>query len=293
MKATLFNIQRFSLHDGPGIRTTVFFKGCNMHCAWCHNPESFSSKPQLSLNHEKCSGCMECVKICTVGAHKIIDGVHTIDNSICINCLKCVNICPNSALSSLGYVSDTSNIIDIVLKDKKYYDKGNGGVTFSGGEPTVQYEFLIELARQLKQLGIHTCLETNGAICADKLEKLCEYIDLVLFDFKMYDEKLHLKYTGMSNKLILDNLALLYKLNQPVILRCPIIPGINDIDEHFTTIKNLSQAYDNIINVEIMPYHSIGKSKWDSLNMNYSLSDTTVPNGEQVLIWKGKINYGE
>lgn len=289
MKATLFNIQRFSLHDGPGIRTTVFFKGCNMRCAWCHNPESFTTSKQLSYDKNKCIGCRACEKICPVKAHIFSNNAHTIDTNICTSCMACVDSCPVNALTVIGEDWEIDDIVDECLKDIKYYSKGNGGVTFSGGEASLHFNVLLELSKRLKEHGIHTCIETNGAMAKEKLVALSETIDLFLFDFKLYDDELHQKYVGLSNKIVYDSLATLHRLNQPIILRCPIIPNINDNAKHFDTIRQLRQMYNNIIDVEIMTYHNIGASKWEHLNIDYSLLDTPVPSNVEKLEWEKQV----
>lgn len=288
-KATLFNIQRFSLNDGSGIRTTVFFKGCNFKCAWCHNPESFSSVPQISVDHNKCTNCRKCETACENKVHIFNNNSHTINEEACTHCLSCVDICPSKAISVIGKEWTIEETVSECMKDKMYYQKDNGGVTFSGGEATLQYDFLLELAKSLKELGIHTCLETNGALSSKKLTELSKYIDVFLFDFKHYDDNLHKKYIGSSNKIVFESLQLLGKLNKNVVLRCPIIPNINDCDQHFDMINSLKQKYKNISKVELMPYHSIGTSKWNNLSMDYSLEKTVVPDEAMIEKWKSKI----
>lgn len=284
----LFNVQRFSLHDGPGIRTTVFFKGCNMRCAWCHNPESFQMKPQLSLNHSLCTLCRQCIQPCANHVHHIANGVHSLSTSMCTTCNACIKNCPNDALSIIGQEWTVADVVTECLKDKIYY-KEDGGVTLSGGEATLQYDFVLELVKELKNHNIHICLETNGAIAKEKLITLSEYIDLFLFDFKLYDDALHQKYIGLSNKMVYESLATLNELHKDVILRCPIIPNVNDCKEHFNQINELKQKYTNIIDVEIMAYHDLGKSKWDSIGLDYTLKDTPVPDENMKNIWKSYI----
>jgi len=274
-KATLFNIQRFSLHDGPGIRTTVFFKGCNFKCD--------------SVDHNKCTLCRKCAEVCEKNVHKFNNNSHTINESECTHCLSCVGTCPTGAISVIGKEWTVDEVVSECIKDKIYYQKDNGGVTFSGGEATLQYDFLLELAKSLKEVGIHTCLETNGALSSEKLSKLSKYIDLFLFDFKHYDDDSHKKYIGASNKIVYESLELLGKLNKDVILRCPIIPNINDCDEHFDMINSLKKKYKNISKVELMPYHSIGTTKWNNLSLDYSLNKTIVPDEAMIEKWKSKI----
>ena len=271
----VFNIQRFSLHDGPGIRTTVFFKGCNLRCIWCHNPESFELRPQLSFNRQQCTGCGACGK----------EGQGDDKNVIPFSC---VETCPSEALTVIGKAYTVDEVMEVVLKDKVYY-KDTGGVTFSGGEPTLQYDFLMELLVKSKANNLHTCLETNGIISQDKLINLCNYVDLFLLDFKHSDDRLHKEYTGSSNCSVLKSLKLLNKFNANIILRCPIIPGINDSDAHFAEINRLKKLYPSIREVELMPYHEYGVSKWDNIGITYELPYASAPSKEQIAIWNGFI----
>lgn len=284
---TLFNIQRFSLHDGPGIRTTVFFKGCNLSCAWCHNPESFSTVPQISVDFKKCNGCGACVLECNV--HKIdSSGNHLIEAENCTNCGKCVQQCPQSAITMLGQLYTVEQVMEVIRKDKRYYTQG-GGVTFSGGEATLQFEFLLELLKQCKSEGISTCLETNGVISIKRLTLLAEYIDLFLLDFKHSDNELHKRFVGCGNKNVFESLELLYTMKKQIWLRCPIIPRINDTDDHFEAIKSLHRKYPKLAGVELMPYHDLGVSKWRSIGSEYSLETIKTPSPEIVSVWNEKI----
>jgi pyruvate formate lyase activating enzyme len=282
----VFNIQRFSLHDGPGIRTTVFFKGCNLRCAWCHNPESFRKEPQISIDFNKCNACGKCTLVCPEGVHHIKDGTHTFNAEACKLCGACVEACPVNAISIIGKDYTAQEVINLVKKDRKYYERSGGGVTYSGGEATYQYEFLLQLLILSKQENLHVCLETNGMVTEKHLREISNYVDLFLYDFKHYDDELHMEYTGASNQQILKNLAILNQLAKPVILRCPIIPGINDTSSHFEAIQSLKQKYDNMKQVELMAYHEIGISKWCSLGYDYSLTDIKAPKKDRIEAWK-------
>ena len=286
----VFNIQRFSLHDGPGIRTTVFLKGCNARCAWCHNPESIQGEPQLSVNLSKCVLCGKCVAACTKGVHTITDkGVHLMDLRRCNLCRDCVTACPAGIISVIGRSYTASEVMDTVLKDKIYYENSGGGVTFSGGEPAFQYDFLIALLRLSREAGLHTCMETNGLLDRNKLQELCRYVDLFLYDFKVWNEDLHKATVGASNKRVLENLELLNSLGKQIILRCPIIPSINDRPEHFAAIKTLRKKFPAIRQVELMSYHRTGVSKWENIGLDYTLSDIQPASKEEEASWNSMI----
>ena len=267
-----FDIHRFSLNDGPGIRTTVFLKGCYLKCEWCHNPESQSFKPQLSFNPEKCLHCFGCVNACPNYTHKIKDNKHFVDWTQCDLAGKCVEICPSGALKMIGANTDVEIVISEVLKDKKYYDKTGGGITISGGEPMAQFEFTKELVMQAKLKGIHTVLDTCGYGEQYLYKEILPYIDLFLFDYKFTDDKLHKEYTGVTNKEILANLNFLYHNGASIILRCPLIPDINDNEKHLLGIKKIIRKYPLLKLVEIMPYHNMGRDKSIRVGMGYKLS---------------------
>lgn len=284
---TVFNIQRFSLHDGPGIRTTVFLKGCNIRCAWCHNPESFSPKPQLSINFSKCTSCGSCVPECPNGAHSITaDGKHLYDASRCTLCQKCLLPCPQGAITAIGETMTPEQVMKTVRKDVRYYERSGGGMTVSGGEPSFQFDFLLALLQLAKKEGLHTCVESNGILLPEKMRRLAEYTDLFLLDFKHSDEEAHIRWTGASNKLVYENLALFDELEQPVILRCPVIPSVNDTPAHLSAIHALKEAHPCIQSAEIMPYHDVGVSKWENIGIDYTLSDVKPPEAEVTRRWR-------
>lgn len=286
---TVFHIQRFSLQDGPGIRTTVFLKGCNMRCAWCHNPESFSPKPQLSVDFNKCTLCGLCETICEHNVHHISDDIHRLNTKACLSCGKCVSQCLQQAMTIIGETLSAEAVMAVIKKDCAFYRKSGGGVTFSGGEATIQYDFLLTLLKCCKQEGIHTCVETNGAVSSERLASLAEFTDLFLVDFKLADNTLHQKYVGMSNHIVYETLVQLDALKKEVILRCPIIPSINDTDFQFDSIRRVKTSHNNISSVEIMPYHNIGVQKWTNTAMEYSLNEIPVPTQEQITAWNAKV----
>ena len=275
MTGVLYNIQRFSLHDGPGIRTTVFFKGCNMRCPWCHNPESIAAEPQPMVSFAKCTGCGACAGVCPTGAQTALPQ-RQFDNKKCVLCGECAKACPAGAIKITGREYTVDEVMATLRRDRAYYQKSGGGVTFSGGEATLQHEFLCALAVACKQDGLHTCLDTNGLVPQQRLLRLGEIMDLFLVDFK-----------GMPQQQgVYGTLQVLNELNRPVILRCPIIPGLNDVSQHFDEIKRIKQAYGNIKEVELMPYHSIGAGKWKDVGLEYTLHGTLAPTPEQIEAWK-------
>lgn len=273
--ALIFDIQRFCVYDGPGIRSTVFFKGCNMRCAWCHNPESFSQKPELLFRREKCTGCGACA-VC--GNHRIEKGVHSFSREGCTGCGKCASLCPNGALELSGREMTVEEVMAELRKDKRYYVSSGGGVTLSGGEASLWFDFVCELLKACRAEGFPTALETNGLIPPERLETLIPLTDLFLFDCKHTDPEAHRRWTGAALEPVLDSLAALNRAGAAVILRCPIIPGVNDTDAHFTALRELKAKNPCIRQAEIMAYHDIGKGKWQALDRPYALEDLkTVP----------------
>lgn len=282
----VFNIQRFSLHDGPGIRTTVFLKGCNLRCAWCHNPESFRMEPQLSVAMGKCTLCGACAVACPNGVHAIAGGAHRLSLAACTRCWACTAVCPADAISIIGRRYTVDEVLAVVSKDRRYYESSGGGVTFSGGEPTLQHAFLLGLLEQSRALGLHTCLETNGHLDPERLEQLIPLVDLFLYDYKVTDDALSLNYVGATNTRPLQGLRLLDEHGKPIILRCPIIPGINDSPEHFEAIRALQASHPSIQRVELMPYHNVGSGKWENIGMQYTLDQVQLPSPQQIKLWE-------
>jgi len=269
MEGIIFDIQRFALHDGPGIRTTVFLKGCPLICKWCCNPESQEMKEELAYDSTKCKDSLTCVADCKPGAHSSLFGYHRFSRSNCTACGECANSCNNNALKFYGYRKTSDEIIEEVLKDRDYFQNSEGGLTLSGGEPLHQILFATEIMKKAKAENIHTCLETSGFADRDKVMEIAAYTDLFLYDYKMTDDQQHLKYIGVSNQKIIENLGLLATLKKEVILRCILIPGLNDNDQHFRAITNLSNKYSNISKVELMLYHDYGSHKYAPLGMKY------------------------
>jgi len=289
---SIFNIQKFSLNDGPGIRTTVFLKGCMLRCLWCHNPESHSSKPQLMLYREKCIGCGECVRRCPRQLHSFSeDGEHRIDRQRCAACSSCVDGCAG-ALEIVGREASVEDILREVEKDRRFYEHSGGGMTVSGGEPLMQPEFTLALLREAKGRGLHTCLETCGYAPWEKLQALIPFVDLFLWDVKETDDALHREFTGVSAERILDNLRRLSDAGASIVLRCPLIPGYNDRPAHLAAIAALAEELTGVIRVDVEPYHPLGKGKSESLGKEYAPGDLTFPENETVQQWIRAISAG-
>lgn len=284
-KGIIFNIQKFSINDGPGIRTTVFMKGCPLNCIWCHNPESKSGKKEVFYDERKCSGCRRCGDVCSEGCHFFDAPVHDYDRTKCVVCGKCADVCYNQALENVGEEKTVDEVLSEVMKDKIFYDNSGGGITLSGGEPMYQAEFAYELLKKSKEYGLHTCIETCGFANEENYRKIAEYVDIFLFDYKETDPTLHKEYTGVDNKLILDNLRMLSDMGKSVVLRCPIIPGLNDRSDHFDGIAHIANTYSNITEINIEPYHPLGSGKAKMLGKEYVLSELTFPADDTVKEW--------
>ena len=281
MQNIIFNIQRFCVNDGPGIRTTVFLKGCPLNCLWCHNPESKTNKPIIMLNNSKCIGCKKCVSVCNL--HEFNDkGGHFIDRQNCTACGKCVKEC-FGALEICGEKTSVKDIIKEVLKDKDFYLSSKGGITLSGGDPLYNIDFTLQLLKEAKKHDLNTAIETSGFARWEDILKITPYVDLFLYDFKETDNDLHKKFTGVGNELILKNLYKLNDMGKQIILRCPIIPNYNDRQEHFKKIGELASELKNITHVEIEPYHDLGISKCNAIGKPYELNDVVVATEKDIL----------
>lgn len=261
MKGIVFNIQRFCTNDGPGIRTTVFLKGCSMHCLWCHNPEGLSPLPQIQYFDDKCSLCGKCVTVCTKGARSVSKGQMLYDKSLCTGCGTCAQNCLNEALSFIGKTMDTQSILKVVKRDMPFYKNSRGGVTFSGGEPLFQKDFLIDLLLECQKNGIHTAVETSLNVPWQTVKDVAEYTDLFFVDIKVMDEKRHKEATGCSNITILENIQKLSRTCANMIIRIPVIGGFNANEEDMIKIAKFISNTRNIKNVEFMPYHNLGTNK--------------------------------
>ncbi len=286
MKGIIFDIQNYAIYDGPGIRTTIFLKGCPLKCIWCQNPESQEMKPQLSYFYEKCVGCGACISVCPNNAIQLIDGKVLRDREHCTVCGSCVNACPNNVREIIGKYMTIEELVEIVVRDKPFYDNSGGGVTISGGEPTMQAEFLFELLRALKSNNIHTAIETCGYFNGELIPKLIDLVDLFLFDIKHMNPDSHLNFTGVSNEIILSNFnKILSKVgNEKIISRIPLIPSINiNLDEINAIAEFLRDANYNGP-IHLMPYNKLAKTKYEKIGKGELYKD--MGNLTEVLINK-------
>ncbi|MGN1062447.1 MAG: glycyl-radical enzyme activating protein, partial [Candidatus Scatosoma sp.] len=283
VKGKIFNIQRYCTHDGPGIRTTVFLKGCPLRCAWCHNPESHALHDEIGYSEEQCLLCGACVAVCGENCHSILGNKHIFNRKRCVYCKKCVQVCP-AALETVGKDVTVEEVISEVMEDKLFY-KQNGGITLSGGEPFMQPEFSLALLKAAKAEGITACLETCGFAPYETVEKFLPYVDIFLYDYKVTDAGLHKKYTGVDNKLILENLKKIDEKGAKTVLRCPIIPGANDTEDHFNGIADVANCLKNILRVEIEPAHTIGEAKYAEMGYEKSAFGYRTPTEQEANEW--------
>lgn len=270
-KAVIMDIQRFSIHDGPGIRTTVFFKGCHMACAWCHNPESQRMEPEMLFYKERCLGCKSCLSLCKRQAHGFENGVHEVELSKCRGCAEmeaCSQSCPAGALRLCGEEMDASQVLSRVMLDRDFYG-AEGGVTCSGGEALLQGEFLEEFLPLCKAQGISTCLDTSLNVAWERVERILPWTDLFLADLKFVEEEAHLRYTGKSGKQTIENLRKLSELEKPVILRMPLIAGVNDTPKEAEERKKLLNELSNIRRVDCFAVTGHGAAKYRALQRSF------------------------
>lgn len=287
-KALIFNVQKYNMYDGPGIRTLVFFKGCPLRCKWCANPEGLERKFQVMYKRNSCVDCGACVDVCPVGIHVISNetGKHEIvREKDCIGCMKCVKVCPNAALNIAGEAKTISELLKIVEEDVAFYDISGGGVTLGGGEVTAQPEAALNLLMACKREGINTAIETCGYTKTETILKIAEYVDLFLFDIKHMDPVKHNELVGVSNELILTNIKELLHHRYNVKVRMPMLKGINDSREEIdAVIKFLMPFRDdkNFKGVDLLPYHKLGVNKYNQLDMKYPIDGDPSLNAEDL-----------
>ncbi len=267
MKTLITDIKRFAIHDGDGVRTTVFFKGCSLKCIWCHNPETIKFDKQIAFFEHKCISCGICSKICS--NHQFKKGKHIINRNECIKCGKCANECPTKSLCIYGKEMDTNEICEILLKDKSFYDMDNGVITLSGGECLLQSEACLEILKEMKNYGINTAVDTCGYVSKKNIDDVLPYTDTFLYDLKAMDENLHIQLTGKSNKLILENLKYIDSCGKNTEIRIPFVPLHND-GEVIEAGKFL-QGLKNVTKIRVLPYHNLAESKYLALNYEDTL----------------------
>lgn len=281
MKGLVYDIQRFAIHDGPGIRTLVYMKGCPLKCLWCSSPQTQKFSTEILYTESKCEKCLRCVDECPKKAIIFSDKEKIkIDRKLCNTCGQCVEICPNQALKLIGDQRTVEELFQDVMKDSNFYRRSNGGVTIGGGEPTMQHEFVAELLKKCKETYVHTALETCGYVKWENLEKILEYVDLLHFDIKHMDTLEHKKITGVPNELILENAKKAAKM-RPIIIRIPLIPGYNDSEENLlNTGKFAAGLGENLLRVELLPFHKFGTGNYEQLGREYELKDLEPPSEE-------------
>jgi pyruvate formate lyase activating enzyme len=274
----VFSIERYAVHDGNGIRTIVYLKGCPLRCLWCANPEGQEACPQLFFFEERCIGCGRCEAACPCGvAHRSAEGRAESDHAVCERCGRCADACPADARRLFGREMTVAEVLQAVLKDRAFYRKSGGGVTLSGGEPTAQPDFTRALLAACRNRGLNTAMETCGYTRFPLLAGIAEHLDLVLYDLKHMDREAHRRLTGVPNDLILENLKQLCDLGVAIIVRVPVIPGYNDTLENLTALAAFTAALPSVQTVELLPYHNYGSGKYARCCRAYALPDLPLP----------------
>ena len=285
LRGVIFNVQHYSIHDGPGIRTTVFIKGCPLSCVWCQNPESQKIKPLIFFDREKCTGCGNCVPVCPEGATDISEGKSRTNRELCQGNGSCTEVCPNEARHLMGRYATVDEVFEDINSDTIFYQRSGGGVTLSGGEPLAQPEFTVSLLKMCRDAGMHTTLDTCGYAEWERLRQVLDYVDLVLYDFKYMDPAEHEKHTGVSNELILDNAVRIYREGSlPMLARMPIVPGYNDSVANIeATARFIADKLGDSMKIHLLPYHRLGETKYERLEQIGNLVHIQPPTEEYML----------
>jgi len=292
-KGVVFDIKRYAIHDGPGIRTTVFFKGCPLQCQWCHNPESWRQCPELGFRKGRCIKCGRCAEICPNQAISLIGELPVTDPDKCSMCGECVDACVAGAREIIGKEMTVDEVMDEVEKDVIFYDQSGGGVTFSGGEPLMQPEFLLVLLSQCRALQIHTAVDTSCYAEPELVETVGEKTDLFLCDIKHMDNEVHKRFTGAGNELILDNIRRLSEKGNQIIIRIPLVPGFNDEKGNIKATGEFAASLTGVIGIDILPYNRGGNEKLDRLTTDIELMQTGSPGADKInSIAENLSNYG-
>lgn len=280
--AIIFDIKKYAIHDGPGIRTTVFFKGCPLNCWWCHNPEGLDISAQVIYRKDRCIGCGECINVCPEGAITLSSSGVITDQSKCVHCGTCAETCPAKARELVGRVVTVDHIVGEIKKDILFYDESGGGVTFSGGEPLMQPDFLLGLLDACGKLDIHRTVDTTGYADAELVLRVADRTELFLYDLKHMDSEKHRRYTGVPNEQILSNLESLAKHGANIDIRIPIIPGINSDDENIDRTGAFVSSLPGVRDINILAYHSAAQSKYRNLGLEYPLSKILSPSKHEL-----------
>ena len=276
-KGLITNVQRFSIHDGPGIRTTVFLKGCPLRCFWCHNPETLRLQPEVQLFPERCIGCRACLERCPQGAHVEVDGRREFRRELCQACGRCTDTCYAEALVMTGRWWTPEELLAEILRDKEFYDNSGGGITLSGGEPLFQQRFSLRVLQLCKEAGLHTAIETAALCPWEDLAELLPWLDLVMMDIKLVDDEQHRAATGVSNRRILANARRLSETGIPLIVRTPVVPTVNDNPEAIGAVAEFIKGFPNLLYYELMPFHHLAEGKYRSLGEEYRARDLRTP----------------
>ncbi len=284
MKGLVFDIQRFSIHDGPGIRTTVFLKGCHARCFWCQNPEGLAGRVELQFFRDRCRECGECFLVCPHGAHVLVDGRHVILRDKCQCSGECVAACPAGALVFSGREMTASEVTNLVKQDQTYFDYSKGGVTLSGGEPLMQPDFSLEILRQCKDAGINTAIETTAWGREDAFRRILDVTDLVMMDVKHMDAHQHEQATGVDPAKSRNNAELLRESGKPLIIRVPVIPGFNNSDSAIHAIADYAAGFPALQYVELLPFHRLGEGKYESLDMACATINLPMPTRNEMKV---------
>jgi pyruvate formate lyase activating enzyme len=262
---TIFQIQRWSVNDGEGIRSTVFFKGCPLRCQWCANPESWNGRPEVLYFRERCSGCGRCATVCPTGAAILVSGKSELDRTRCTACFQCCEVCPTGARKRMGSTVSVGEVLAVIERDAIFYRESGGGVTFSGGEPFAQMEFLRQLATACQRLGIDTAVETSGYFDWEQARDIIARLDAVFVDIKHMDDEVHTARTGVSNRRILANVAAISRLNPNTIVRVPLIEEVNATEQNIRSLAKFLREHTQVAGVELLPYHDFGEAKYNAV----------------------------
>ena len=279
----VFDVKRFALHDGPGIRTTVFLKGCPLSCVWCHNPESIRPGPELFWSETACTGCRTCRNLCEHKAVEFTGAARIYHADRCVMCGRCARACPAGAITLIGMEMTAEQALEIVERDKPFYDSSGGGVTISGGEPLAQKDFTARIFRGARSCGIHTCLDTSGHGPWGHLEELLGWTDMVLLDIKLVDSERHKALTGATNETILDNARRLAASGVELVVRVPIIPGRNDSPPDVAALAEFLKTLDGVRRIELLPYNRLAESKYARVGLTYELAGLETPDEAHIL----------